>query len=211
MSHHVFARVRGFGWTLLPLPPYRLGQVPGDDPVLLVRHDHPDGRREACLSFDESPPRVELSPGTSSLEEVVEMSEGPADRRWTIETTPYAFAWPAGFTLASWPEPRPPAFGLHGPDDALITLQGPFRAGSLPAGQELAAPGQAVVREGRTAGHYWVELAYTHEGRPWVQRQYVVALWEEAFVLVSTQAPQHRAEETARAADEVAATLVGRA
>jgi hypothetical protein len=210
MSHHVFARVRGFGWTLLPFAPYRLGQVPADAPILLIQHDHPEGRRQARLYFDQSPLRVELSPGTSSLGDVVELSAGPADRRWTIETTPLAFAWPAGFALASWPDPRPPAFGLHGPDDALITLQGPFRAGRLPAGGELAAPGQAVQREGRTAGHYWVELAYLHEGRPWVQRQYVAALWEEGFVLVSTQAPQHRAEETARAADEVAATLTPR-
>jgi len=100
----------------------------------------------------------------------------------------------------------------------------------------LVGPGQTVRRRGQTAGRPWVELSYSHEGQPWVQRHvsgalcrggrgggyshegqpwvqrhYVIVAWPDGdFVLVSAQAPEAHAAALTRAADGVAASLAPR-
>jgi hypothetical protein len=209
MPGHAFVRISGFGWTLLPAIPCRFEQLPGKAPGLRVLRCDQGRTHRAVLQFGIGEPRIELAPGTSSLKEVAEIVAGPAVESWRIETSLYSHAWPKAFVVESLGSVEPALYHLDGPDEALIDVQGPFTADKLALMGDFSAPGQKAVRQGKTAGHTWYELAYEHDGRPWRQRQYVVAAWPDAaFVVVSAQAPQTREAVLAAAADEIASSFV---
>ena len=85
----------------------------------------------------------------------------------------------------------------------------------------MAAPGQTVLSHGRPSGRSWwppwaarrpgwswVELGYLYEGAPWRQVYRLSNLGWGNVCLVTTQAPERWADLTARAAEELAASVV---
>jgi hypothetical protein len=205
MSQHVYARLSGFGWTLLPLAPFRFERVPGRPDSLAATHFAPGGPRRANLTFTADGPAVELAGGTQRVEEILDLLPGPGLDHWAIETTVFTVGWPASFALGSSPDP--PGFELLGPGRAMVYVQGPFPRPRLPTLDAMAAPGQAVRRQGRTARWAWVELEYRHEGTPWRQTHRVVDFRDDQVCVVTSQAPLGQATPADAAADEVAASL----
>jgi hypothetical protein len=204
MNQHVFARLSGFGWTLLPLAPFRFEQVPGRPWSVVATHQKPDGLKRAVLTFGgKNLPDVELGEGTASLEEVLDLCEGPDRDHWRVETTVFTIHWPQGFALESSADPGPPGFYLHGPDATLLYVQRAFPRGRVPAPAAMAGPGQAVRRHGNT----WVELEYLHEGTAWRQTHWVVDLLRDHACVVSVQAPERWAGLAEATAAEVAVSL----
>ena len=169
MAQHVYARLSGFGWTLLPRAPFWLERVPGRRRTVLARHDHPAGSRQAVVTVGGEAPGVELAAGTAALAEVLDLLPGPGWDHWRIETTVFTARWPESFALASAPSPGPP-FDLHGPGGALLWVQGPVLLDRLPAPPAMAGAGQRVRRHGWSSRGGWVELAYDRDGVPWRQR-----------------------------------------
>src|SRR5262249_2669766 len=157
-------------------------------------------------SFEGDNPAVELGQGTTALEEVLDLLEGPGWDHWRIETTVFTARWPESFALTSAPTPGPP-FDLHGPDGAFLFTQGPFAVGRLPALTEMAAPGQTVLRHGRSPMGGWVELEYLHDGAPWRQTHRVVEHGGGYALVVTAQAPERWATLTDAAAEEFATSL----
>jgi hypothetical protein len=209
MPGHVFIRISGFGWTLLPVTPCRFEQLSASGPALRALHCDKGRTHRAVLHFGAGEPYIQLAPGTASLKEVAEISPGPAVESWRIETSLFSHAWPKSFTVESLGNIDPPLYHFDGPEEALIEVQGPFTADKLALMGNFSAPGQEVVRQGKTAGHTWYELAYEHDSRPWRQRQYVVAARPDgAFVVVSAQAPKSQAAPLAAAADEIASSFL---
>ncbi len=203
MAQHVYARLSGFGWTLLPHAPYRFERASDEPPTVVAHH----GPHRVTLTFDWNPPGIVLSEGTPSLEEVLDLLEGPALDYWRIETTVFAARWPAGFDLASPPAESKPPFDLHGPGGALVWVQGPVSAERLPPVPEMAGAGQTVRRHGQAAYGSWVELDYLHEGVPWRQSHRVVPFEGTYALVVTAQAPAQLASVAEAAADEVASTI----
>ena len=182
MSHHVYARLSGFGWTLIPFAPFRFERVPHRPQLLLVEHQSPAGPKRAKLDFAESDPTIELGAGTNRLEEVLEFTEGPESDHWRIETTVYSVRWPDAFAVQSSPEP--PGFDLVGPNGTLVFIQGPFDPERLPALSDMVGTGQSI----HNIGSSWVELSYLDGSVAWRQTHRLIAFGSDV-VVVSSQAP----------------------
>ena len=101
MGRHVYVRLTGFGWTLLPLAPYRFERVDCQDRRVVVSHNREDGTRRATLDFGGTEPVVRLDGGTADLGEVLDLVPGAGLDHWRIETTVFTARWPASFALAS--------------------------------------------------------------------------------------------------------------
>lgn len=213
MGTHVFARISGHGLTLIPLSPYRFERTGGSaaDAVRLTRQV-PGGERAVTVTPRPLPrpgaPQVACAPGTGSLEEVGGLQEGPWLKQWRIETALFTLAWPEGLALQSArDDSRPPAFELHGEQGAFMFFQGPFSEQRLPALQRMAGLGQRVVATGEGPRHRWVELAYRHEGRDWVQRHALIELRPGSTLVLSAQAPAEVAERTMALMEEAARSV----
>lgn len=83
MSQHVFARVSGFGWTLLPLAPFRYERLQERPPAVLAVHEN----CRATLTFGGGDPAAELGEGTLALDDVLDLPGGPGWDHWRVETT----------------------------------------------------------------------------------------------------------------------------
>ncbi len=203
-GRHVYARLFGFGWTLLPLAPFRFERVPGGPcSVVVVRRSAGGVKRAPLSSGGNNLPDVELGEGTASLEEVLDLCEGSDRDHWRVETTVFTIRRLAGFALESSAGPGPPGFHLHGPDATLLYVQGPFPRGRLPAPSAMAGPGQTVRRHGDS----WVELEYFHEGTPWRQTHWLVGFLQDHAYVVSVQAPERLSGLAEAAVAEVAESL----
>src|SRR2546423_116748 len=108
MATHDCPRVSGFGWTLLPLAPFRLERLPGRPRAVLATRHYPAGRRQAAICLDGDRPAVELERDTASLGEVLSLFEGPHWDHWRVETGGLTARWPEAFVLTSGPGDRPP-------------------------------------------------------------------------------------------------------
>lgn len=182
MSQHVYARVSGFGWTLLPEAPFRFERVPHQTRLVLVEHSSQVGPKRAMLDFTADVPTIKLGEETERLEDVLELLEGPDSDHWRIETTVYSIRWPDGFAVCSSAEP--PGFDLAGPNGTLISLQGPFDIERLPLLVDMAGPGQSIHQLGST----WVELNYLQDRQPWRQTHRLIEFGTDV-VVVSSQSP----------------------
>jgi len=177
MSQHVFSWVAGFGWTLMPLAPFRFARVAGEPRSVRVRHDSPTGPHAATVTVRaDGTVEWRLALGTERLGEVLDLIEGAAYDHWTtaaayddwrIETYAYTICWPEGFALASIPADSPPVFDLIGPDDARIWVQGPVREAAVPPPGRMEGAGQRTERVWESAGGTLSELVYEHEGEAW--------------------------------------------
>lgn len=202
-SGHVFARVLGFGCTLLPLAPYRLEQRAEGGLALEIRH----GEREVVLQLRNGVRSFTLGPGVAEVGNVVDVSDGPAHDHWRIETSVFSIRWPADYVLASSPDGAS-MFDLLGPDDALMYLQGPFPLERLPTFDRVAAPGQQIVATGVSSGVPFVELSYEHDGAPWRQWHYRIEHGATTAVVLTTQVPLANASAAHAASELLIGSLV---
>ncbi|MGH3390708.1 MAG: hypothetical protein ACRDOO_17720 [Actinomadura sp.] len=201
----MFARVSGYGLSLVPIWPYRFERTATRPGSVTVTHWGGDAVRTATVHGPAHDPAVELS-NADSADQVVDISAGPVDQSWRVETSLYSVAWPEGFRIEPPPDGGPSMFDLHGPDGALLYVQGPFADDRLPTPDQLVAPGQTVVVKRRVRDVEVVELAYVHEDAEWRQGYWLVPLGEGRSLVVTAQAPAARAAETMRAGDLVAGT-----
>jgi hypothetical protein len=188
MSQHVYARLAGHGWILLPLAPFEFERVPTKPLAVDVSHEGEDGPRNARIDCETDPPIIDLGPATLALAEVLDVLPGPELDEWYIETSAYVCPWPEGFSFISSGAPDPAVFYLTGPDRSLVFVQGPFPVGRVPAPDAMVGPGQVLLRKGQTTSGTWVEIGYTYEGQPWRQWHRVVARGDSALV-VTAQGP----------------------
>jgi hypothetical protein len=130
MAPHVYARISGFGWTLLPRAPFWLARVPDQGRSVVVEHETPTGPRRVTLAFDGGAPRTELGETASAVKEVLDLFQGPDLEDWRVETAVFTACWPDGFVMVS--DPQPPGFSFRGPDESLIYVQGPVPTERLP-------------------------------------------------------------------------------
>ena len=188
MSKHVYARLAGHGWILLPLAPFEFERVPDNPRAVDVSHAGTDGNRNARIDCETDPPTIDLGPATASLSEVVDILPGPELDEWFIETSVYVCPWPEGFSFISSGSPDPAVFYLTGSGRSLLFVQGPFPIGRVPAPEGMVGPGQELLSKGQTACGPWAEIGYTYEGNPWRQWHRVVTRGDTALV-VTAQGP----------------------
>ncbi|MCF2527838.1 hypothetical protein [Yinghuangia soli] len=207
---HVFARLTGFGMTLIPVWPYTFERTVDAPGTVSVTRWEGQAARTAIVAGSAEKPSVQLA-NTQTADEVVEVLAGPAEQVWRIETTPFSVEWPEGFAIDS-----PPAgdnstpFMLFGPAGSTIYLQGPLSRDQIPSPARLAAPGQALV-DHRTEGAFEaVELAYQHDGAAWQQSHHLVALTESHVLVITAQSPATHAAQVRAAADLMARSVVVR-
>jgi hypothetical protein len=203
MAGHVYVRVSGYGWTLLPFAPFRMEQLRSDPPTVRVEYFHPDGPRAATLRIDGPDVRFTAEPGSLAIDDIVEMSHGPRHDCWRLETDPFSCDWPEGFAL--WDQSRP--FSLHGRESSLIWIQGPVPAKNVPPPERLAASGQSIISIADLESWTRIELAYEHNGQPWRQVHRVRDAGPTHKIGVTSQAPLPVAAETHAAGDLVATSM----
>jgi hypothetical protein len=205
MAPHVYARVTGFGWTLLPHAPFRFERVPGRPRSVVAFHSAAGMSRTAALTCEGARPAVDLGEATNDLGEVLDLLPGLALDHWRVETTVFTARWPEGFAVES--SAKPPGFFLRAPEGALIHIQGPLPRARLPALTAMVGPGQKVRRHGHAPSWSWVELEYAHEGAPWKQTHRVLDSGTDYTCVVTAQCPQQLSALVEAAADEVAGSL----
>jgi hypothetical protein len=193
--HHVYARLSGYGLRLVPVWPYSFVRAgDGTDDVVVTRWD---GNTAHTVTVSAVGPN-------ETVEGIAEVLDGPVEKEWRIETTPYSVLWPKGFEIHCQPAGDSTPFYLHGPGGALIYPQGPLAPERVPA--DLAAPGQQVVERRSEPGLGVVELAYEHDGAAWWQAHHLVSMGTQV-VVITGQAPATHAGEARQAAELVARTV----
>jgi hypothetical protein len=201
---HVFAKLRGRGYELLPHYPYRFERSSDTELTAVRRRDNK--RLVAKLDFSTTPPSATITPAKAKLEDIValtKLDEAAGDSRqdWRVITSLYTCAWPAALQIVAVEPGAPSAFDFIVRDDGLLYFQGPFPKARFDDLTKLAAKGQTVSATG--AG--FIELAYTQDGQPWIQRHDVVALSPTHALALSTQAlAEHRDATFAAAAELIA-------
>jgi hypothetical protein len=204
---HVFARLFGYGLILVPMWPYRFDRSAAAPSAVTVTHWDGGVQRVATVRGPAHDLVVELSEA-GSVDQVVDVLPGPEQDSWRIETSLYSVAWPEGFSVESpGQDSGPSKFDLHGPDGALIYVQGPFARDRLPPAEQLAAAGQEIVKERRERDVDVVELAYEHDGEDWRQGYWFVPFSDGQSLVVTAQAPAGRAAATIQAGDGVALSV----
>lgn len=207
---HVFARLTGFGMTLIPIWPYtfeRPEQAPGT--VSVTRWEGHTAHTVVITGPAEAP-AIRLT-NAQSADEVVEVLAGPAEHVWRIETSPFSVEWPEGFAIDS-----PPAgddstpFLLFGPDGSVIYLQGPRGHDRIPPLTQLIAPGQTLVDHRSEPAFEVVELAYQHDGTAWRQIHHLVALTDTHGLVITAQSPATHTTQVRQAAELMARSATAR-
>jgi hypothetical protein len=113
-----------------------------------------------------------------------------------------------GVDLVSSPDtPTPPGFDLVGPAQSLFSIQGPFATSQLPRLEQMAASGQVITQIGDLAGAAWVELAYEHNGRSWLQRHHLIPFRPGWVLLLTLQVPALTGIGSITATEELVRTL----
>lgn len=148
MVDHVYARVSGFGCTLVPVAPYGWQQIPGRTSSVLAVHQAASGPKQATVVIEGGKATVKLGTGTSAASDVLDILPGPAHDHFVIETSVFTCRWPMSFALVSAPPDAPSKFDLCGADGALVYVQGPFPREKVPALKDMASPGQAIREQG---------------------------------------------------------------
>ncbi|MFC0548893.1 hypothetical protein [Kutzneria chonburiensis] len=200
---HVFARLTGFGMTLIPIWPYTFDRVEHRPGSVKVTRWAGDTAHTAVVT---GPADVELT-GAESPGEVVEVLTGPAGSVWRIETSPFTIDWPEGFSIDSPPaDDNSSPFLLFGPAGSAIYLQGPYRRDRIPPLTQLAGPGQTLVDQQSAAAFDAVELEYEQGGNTWRQTHHLVDLGDERLVITAQTPATHGIQ--VRAAAELMARSV---
>jgi hypothetical protein len=218
MSHHVFAWVAGFGWTLMPNAPFRFERVAGRPRSVSVEHFCASGAGRVVVTVSDDDRRVRSEPARQigPPVDVVELIEGAAFEHWAhgaaydhwrVETYPLSVSWPDGFAVDSVEQLPPPAFYLVGPDDARIWVQGPLPRERVPPLDRMEGLGQTTERIATGIGGPLVELRYVHDGGPWRMFHCVVERDPRWTCVVTAQTPERWREFVQAAVEEVAASL----
>jgi hypothetical protein len=195
---HVFARLSGFGLTLVPIWPYRFHR---DGDSVTVTHFANAGERTVTITPGTANP---IGSAQGPAEEVVDVKLGPPTDSWRIETSRYSVEWPAEFEIDSpSADDTSSLFALFGPDEALIQLAGPYPKERIRPFREYAAKGQTIVAHVRQPQYDLLRLDYLHGGVEWRQSYHFVA-FSGAVLIVQTQSVGKGAEFAERAAELVA-------
>ena len=205
---HAYVRIAGHSLAIVPLLPLRIARVGQHPSSLLMTDQTALGPEHVSLTIDEQGYQLAGSSAQTAPERFVEIEVAGYGADWRLETSLYTLGWPQAFTIQLNTEAaQPPLFDLIGPDDALIYLQGPFQPGRLPAREAMTAPGQEVAAMGELADYGWVELTYQHQGKPWLQRHYVVSDLPQRVFVVTMQAPEPASVGCIEATELVVTTL----
>jgi hypothetical protein len=205
MVGHVFVRLSGFGVSLVPIWPYSFQRVEGEPGAVTASYFGEEASPTATLSAVRN---TVVLKNAESLEQVVDVLDGPQEAAWRIETTSFSMMWPEGFEISSQPAGDPTPFYLHGRDGALIYTQGPLAPERVPA--DFAAPGQRIIHKESGPGFEAIELVYRHEGADWFQSHHLVPLGGRVLI-ITAQSLAANAEPTLRAAETVARSVTVRA
>ena len=196
MSGHVFARLNGYAYSLLPFAPYSIDRVDNtSDTVIRVS----SGDRSVVLDFT----RPDFAPRLThaqSVSEVVEISPGDEVKRWSIETTSFQTTWPRGFSVrsAEWDWPL---FELVATEGSVIWFQGCFPNATA---ERMTAPGSVLRAQGDSRLWHWYEFAYEHDHTKYLQRWYVKSFDANQKLIITAQAPEAQCDPVFHAAEEFA-------
>jgi len=206
-------RVTGHGYSLAPPADkiYRWARNATPPAIIgAARKAQEAAFKQVQITFADAGPRVLLRDGASTVEEVIQVSEGPSashlgTNQWTIETPAFRAVWPEGLDLRS-PLASRTHFDLLGPDDAMVFVQGPVANNDLL--DEMAVEGQKEIGRGKTrGGHEWIDLQYRAGGAQWRQRHTVCAISRGRAFVVTAQSLEAHAKQIFQASDELTDSL----
>ncbi len=199
--HHV--ALVGYGTLLVPRAPFELGSTSAElDDVVIVHHAAVTQHKARIVPGPEGC-RLQLGPGTGSIDEVVEvleeLEEPSAPDGWRLELGALVLPRPGGVTV--WSVPAETRWSAEltlpgGTTDELAYLLGPFAPHDPPRLEQLVAPGMSVVADEQQAGPYgpirMLELAYSSADVAFRQWRVLAPLADGAHALVTAQAALER-------------------
>ena len=128
-------RVCGYGLSLAPVPNTVFRWAQNANPFGIVASARPSDSeappKQVQILLSDSDHQVALGQGVVKAEDVVQISEGPVNNHWTIETPIFHAVWPVGLDLR-YPLASKTRFDLVGRDDSLIFVQGPVAGDAAP-------------------------------------------------------------------------------
>jgi len=158
---HTFARLRGFGLTIIPFAPFVVRRIgDGLDDRVAIEHE---GDLHVLNPRDRPIP--------DEISHVATVETGVAHDPWVIDFGRFSVGWPNQFALASSDLSGVP-FELWGENGAAIFVQGPFDP--VPTDEQFVAPGQRVTQRGTSGVIRWIEVGYDVDGVAWTQRLLVL-------------------------------------
>lgn len=204
MAGHVFAKLCGYGRTLIPFAPYSIDRVDcHSDFLVRINSDN----RIAVLDFTRSD-FAPLLKNATKLSEVVEISAGYQDKKWIIETASFSTSWPHEFSIRSADKDWP-LFELVGPANSTIWFQGCFPNDRVTP-ERMTAPGMQLCNLGETAHWQWYEFSYEHEQMSFQQRWYVKGFNSHKKLIITAQMPTTHSSVVIRAAEELAESFISK-
>ena len=172
---HVYVVASGYSKRVVPTDvPFEFA-VADDDTLIATPawRDAPPSRRVL-------PDALQDRSGTA--DGVADIVDGPTRREWWLETTVYSVPLPRGWT-AIISGGISPAFDLVR-GNGVIFVQ---TARNRPGLDHLTASGQREIARGSDDYADWVEVSYSHEGRPWIQRHSL--LRRQPTAMITGQSP----------------------
>ena len=204
MPHHIYSWISGFGLTLLPFAPFRVGQGETDPLSLDILYFATGGEQFARVIADGNGGFAsKIDQNARSVYDVVEIRPGPALPKWIIETSAFTCEWPMEYELVSTDFPHEAAIiNLLSSDQKQIFIQSSQHI--LPL-RQMPVRGQKIVSLDESSGS--IELQYRYENLLWYQRHQIVSFGVQAL-LVSCQSPNTLAASVRAAAVSVAKSII---
>jgi hypothetical protein len=211
--HHV--ALVGYGTFLVPRAPFFVGSTPGETDDLVIAHHGQEGARKARIVPTPEGCRLQLGPGTSSIDDVVDaLDEVDAPAGWRLELDGLSVPKPRDVMVWSVPDETPWAAELTlsgGTRDEMAYLLGPFAEGDAPRLEALVAPRMQLVADGWIAGPRGsiraIELAYSMGDVPFRQWRILAPLSQASVALVTAQAALARRDRMRELAVWLASNL----
>jgi hypothetical protein len=208
-ARHHYIRVTGFGLSVLPFAPFRVGYGEEGEEGLVsldILHFATSGEQFARIIADGNGGfRSKLDPNTRSVYDVVEIRAGLARPHWILETSVFTCDWPIEYEVASTAYPQESVIlDLLGSHQEQIFLQS---FAQLPLLRQMPVQGQKIMSIDDSSG--CIDLQYPHQGQLWYQRHRIVPFVPQGVqgILVTCQAPAPLADSVRSAADRVAHSI----
>lgn len=222
----------GYGFVLVPRPPFEVAGRAGDEGVILAHHGQV-GVRSVLVQPNPlvkqagqgAAARLALGPKTSDMSEVLAFVEDTdLVTSWTVVAradsdaagsgSTFRCAFPNGATLWSTPWDVSWPFELTtggSRRDEITYVQGPFSPGECPRLDQLVGEEMRRAGEGRIDGAQgkcdWLDLHYVFDSAEWKQRRTIVPLGSALVALVTSQATTPNADVAFGAAEELTSSL----
>ena len=140
MSEHVYARLAGHGWILLPRAPFEFERMPDRPQAVDVSHQSANGPRNARIDCTTDPPQIDLGPRHANAGRGTRHPDGSGTRRLVHRNLRLCLPLARRVHLHLRRFAESSRVLPDRSDRSLIFVQGPVPLSRIPVASAMAAP-----------------------------------------------------------------------